>query len=441
VKRDLYQKIKYWAISKERKPLIIKGARQVGKTHFIKNEIKDLVANVFVLDFISKSELKEVFENTRGVANLILKLEVVFGKKIDFKNDLLFLDEIQECPKAIESLKYFYEEIPELKIIAAGSYLGIMASDSSFPVGKVQFEFMGPMTFAEFLMNIDDHLYLTWKDINIFKNELIDPFYHSKFHELFKTYLAIGGMPESVKFYIDHYKSDLHKALSGCRDIQNQLLLGYKADFLKRAGRINANQIFNVFESIPIQLAQSYDENVGKYKFSNVIPKNSGFQKIQGPLTWIENARLAIKVFICNKSREPLAAYRKENQFKLYFFDMGLLNASLEIPMNKLINEQLAEYKGYIAENFVAIELFHSKNAALNSWAEGTSELEFLVSINDEIVPVEVKSSSQFTRAKSLDSYIERYSPSLAIKLTPNNRGHNKLKNIWTIPIYLAGKL
>jgi predicted AAA+ superfamily ATPase len=441
MKRHIYQNIKNWAKSPNRKPLILKGARQVGKTHFIKNEIKNLANNIFVLDFINRGELIEIFEHANGTKKLIQKLEVFLNHKIDLSSDLIFLDEIQECPKAIESLKYFFEECPELKIIAAGSYLGMMATDTSFPVGKVQFEFMGPMSFSEFLMNIDHNLYSIWEGINLFENELIDPFYHSKFNELFKTYLVIGGMPEVVAYYIAHYQADLHDTLKVCREIQNQLLTGYKADFLKRAGRINANQIFNVFESIPIQLAKSYDESVNKYKFSNVIPRNSGLLKIQGPLTWLENARLAIKVFICNKAQEPLAAYRKENQFKLYFFDMGLLNAALEIPMGKLLNEQLNEYKGYIAENFVAIELFNVKNSALNSWAEGNAQIEFIITINDELVPIEVKSSSQFTRAKSLDAYIERYHPNLAIKFTPNNRGYNKSKNIWTLPIYLASKL
>jgi predicted AAA+ superfamily ATPase len=319
--------------------------------------------------------------------------------------------------------------------------LGILYSDSSFPVGKVQFETMNPLNFEEFLTIIEPSLTPLWSEIKIFDKDPIDPFYHKKFLELFRTYLAIGGMPEAVFYFQKNFRSDYLQALNGARKIQQNLNYAYKSDFLKYSGRINANHILAVFESIPTQLAQVIDESVSKYKFAHVIPKSDGFLKIEGPLTWLVNARLAIKVFICNKSEEPLAAFRKDNKFKLYYFDVGLLNAALNIPINKLVADEVGSYKGFIAENFIACEFNLLFNETLNSWAEGDSEIEFIIHHQDELVPIEVKSSTRFLRSKSLDSYLAKYHPKTAIKLSPNNRGFNSEKNIWSIPIYLAGKL
>jgi len=431
-----------WANSKRRKPLILLGARQVGKTYYIESLKTKLVSSVVKLDFIEDSGALAIFSSGMNrPAELLKKIERHLGIKINLSEDLLFFDEVQQCPEALQALKYFSIELPHLKIVAAGSFLGFMSREKSFPIGYVDFMSMGPMSFTEFVMNYDEDLYTYYEKINPFSEDPIDLFYHQKFLELFRIYLALGGLPEVLKVFLNDYKENFNEALLAARNIQKNLLLGYQADFAKYAGTVNAAHILHVFAAIPIQLSQYFDDSVGKFKFSQVIPQNKGLSKISGPLEWLEKARLVIKTLPSNKAIEPIKSYTKENFFKLYFFDVGLLQASLNIPIEKIIDEELGSYKGYIAENFVAQELFLRSFEPLYSWSEGAAEVEFLIHLGKDIIPLEVKSSSRHLRAKSLESFITRYKPLKAIKLAPLNRGYNKAKNIQTMPIYLAGKI
>lgn len=369
------------------------------------------------------------------------KIERHLSVKLNRQEDLLFFDEAQECPAALQSLKYFATKVPELKIIAAGSFLGFATKEKSFPIGYVDFEALGPLSYEEFLLNFDHKLFSFLKEIDPFETEPIDSYYHRKLLEYFRLYLALGGMPEVLEDFKEAFEKDFNGALKRVRKIQKNLIQGYQADFAKHAGTINANHILHVFGSIPTQLAHFQDESVGKFKFGNVIPNNTGLSKISGPLSWLEKANLVIKTYPCSQANEPLKAYTKHNVFKLYYLDVGLLQASLNVPIEKIIDEELGSYKGYIAENFVASELFLKSFEPLIGWTEGQAEIEFLAHLGKEITPIEVKSSSNFLRAKSLDSFIQRYHPKKAIKLVPLNRGYNKDKKIHTIPIYLAGSL
>lgn len=442
MKRKFDEEFIKWAGSKRRKPLILLGARQVGKTYCIESMKKKLVPQVVKLDFIADSSAATIF--TSGInrtLELLQKIERHLNLKINLAEDLLFFDEIQECPEALQSLKYFSTELPQLKIVAAGSFLGFMSREKSFPVGYVDFMSMGPLSFAEFVMNYDDDLYSYYEKLDPFSKDPIDLFYHRKFLELFRIYLALGGLPEVLKIFLSDQKEDFNGAISAARKIQKNLLMGYQADFAKYAGTVNAAHILHVFSAIPIQLSHCQDDSVLKFKFSQVIPKSKGLNKISGPLEWLEKARLVIKTLPSNKAVDPIKAYTKENFFKLYFFDVGLLQASLNIPIEKIIDEELGSYKGYIAENFVAQELYLHSFEPLYSWCEGEAEIEFLVHLGKEIVPVEVKSSAKHLRAKSLESFMARYKPFMAIKLAPLNRGYNNIKNIQTIPIYLVSKI
>lgn len=442
MKRHFDEKFKNWARSPKRKPLVIQGARQVGKTYFVENLTKPLASRVLKLDFIEDKEAQFIFESDFSKPEQLLsKIERHLNVKINRQEDILFFDEAQECPAALQALKYFATKMPELKIVAAGSFLGFATKEKSFPVGYVDFEALGPLSYEEFLQNFDNDLFSFFKDVDPLDTEPLDSYYHKKLLEYFRLYLALGGMPEVLRDFHDDFKNDFNAALARARKIQKNLIQGYHADFAKHAGTINASHILHVFDSIPTQLAQFQDESVGKYKFGNVIPNSSGLTKISGPLSWLEKANLVIKTYPCAQAKEPLKAYTKHNIFKLYYLDVGLLQASLNVPIEKIIDQDLGSYKGYIAENFVATELFLKSFEPLIAWAEGQAEVEFLTHLGKDIVPIEVKSSANFLRAKSLDSFMQRYQPKKAIKLAPLNRGYNRDKKIHTVPIYLAGSI
>ena len=445
MKRRILDKLITWVIKDNRKPLVLKGARQVGKS-FIVEELGALkFKHVLKIDFLADKKVHSVFEDSDSLhpEEILKRLSVYTNTSITTEDSLLFLDEIQECPQALKSLKYFTEEMPQLAVICAGSYLGIMTNEESFPVGKVEFLEMYPMTFGEFLAVYKEDLYLIYKDLTIEINNLvpIPKIYHEMLIESWRTYQAIGGMPEVVREFIKK-KDSLVEAYKEARKIQNQLLIGYQSDFTKHAGIQNATHILNVFDSVASQLAKTYDEGVKKFQFTGAIPQKKGFENIRGPLTWLEKSHLVIKNFIVKKSEHPLKANIHDNQFKLYYFDIGLLNATLEIPMEALFQTKVGEYKGYIAENFVIQEL--KANLAeqnIYSWQENRAEVEFLITIGADIVPIEVKSTAHYSRAKSLDSYIDRYSPPLAIKLSPKNIGYDTSKKILSLPIYMAGHI
>ncbi len=433
-----------WSNSKDRQPMILQGQRQVGKSYFIKNESLQVLhfeAKVHCLDFIKDQKASKIFDSYKTIEEVVERIEFHLNCKINIDRDLLFLDEIQDCSMAIQSLKYFNEDLPRLRVVAAGSYLGIMVNHNSFPVGKVDFKNLGPLGFDEFLKLYSPSLYEQYLLIDIECADPVTPFYHEKLLEVFQLYLVLGGMPAVIFPFIENYQANKHLALTKAREIQLNILLSYQADFSKYSGIVNATHILNIFENAAIQLSKSYDESVSKFKFSGVFKGTSNFQKISGPLTWLEKTRLLIKTKITLQARIPLKAYTKENVFKLYYSDVGLLQAALDIPLSKAYVHELSEYKGYIVENFVATQLFLKTFSSLYSWSEGESEVEFLIYRKDEIIPIEVKSSANFSRAKSLKMYVTKYKPKESFKVAPLNKGKNIDLNITTLPIYLINKL
>jgi predicted AAA+ superfamily ATPase len=443
MKRKILANLAVWINKENRKPLVLKGARQVGKSFIVEELGKQYFENYFRIDFLADKKAHSIFDDSDSLhAEEILKrISIYTNKVITAHNTLLFLDEIQECAQVLKTLKFFTEEMPELAIICAGSYLGIMTNEESFPVGKVEFLEMYPMTFGEFLAVYKEDLHKIYEGISIEVDKLvpIPKIYHELLIDAWRTYQAIGGMPEVVREFIKK-KDSLVEAYKEARKIQNQLLIGYQSDFAKHARIQNATHILNVFDSVSAQLAKSYDEGVKKFQFTGVIPQKKGFENIRGPLTWLEKSHLVLKNFIVKKSEHPLKVNIHDNQFKLYYFDVGLLNASLEIPMEALFQAKVGEYKGYIAENFVIQELkANLLDQNIYSWQENRAEVEFLITIGADIVPIEVKSTANYSRAKSLDSYMDRYNPELAIKLTPKNIGYDTSKRILSLPIYLAG--
>lgn len=442
LKRNIYQDLYVRTQKEDRKPLILKWARQVGKSFAIEQFAKNNRIKLHKINFQSQKDAFDIFEGNQDSDSILTKIEFFLDEDIDLENDLLFLDEIQECPKAVNSLKFLWEEKPQLKIISAGSYLWLMKNQESFPVGKVEYMSMFPLSFDEFLLAVDEKLYNFFKKIDVNNMNRIDDFFHKKLLDKFYLYLAVWWMPEVVLYYVQYSKSlRLNQILNNIREKQKNLLESYKSDFAKHWWTVNSNHILNVFESIPIQLSKTEYEETDKFKFTWIIPNQKGYNVIKEPLTWLTKARLAIQSFLISDIQQPLKAEAEKNKFKLFMHDIWLLNTELDIPITSLLNitDEVWSYKWYIVENFVACELFNIFDQNLYTWQRWKAEVEFVVNIWEYIIPIECKSSVKSRRAKSLDSFVQRYAPKYAYKFT----AQNYWKKNWfeTIPLYLVGKV
>ena len=443
MKREALDELQMWKESPGRKPLVLKGARQVGKTwalqEFGRLQYEAMGAHFHYIDLRAATDLHSIFEETSDPHQIVRLIQFRLKRPIDTGRDLLVLDEIQECNHAITSLKYFEQDLPELDVIGAGSHLGLMKNQEAFPVGKVNFLHMFPMSFSEFVAELEPEA-----------NEFLQAFQfdapfptivHERLLELLTVYLFTGGLPEVVATLSPLWPGSMHEAVRLVRNVQTELVLGYRADFAKYSGIVNANHINYVFDSLPAQLSSAQDESVRKFQFKQVIPNRKGFDAIRGPLSWLLESRLCVRSNIAERAEHPLQSYCSANRFKAFLFDVGILNCLLEIPGEAILAETVGAYKGFILENFVAQELFAATNAELVSWQQGTAELEFLVVHGEEIVPVEVKFAARSRRSKSLDAYIARYHPAQAFKLTRQNLGVHHARGFTTVPVYCAGKL
>jgi predicted AAA+ superfamily ATPase len=430
-----------WKSLHDRKPLVLKGARQVGKTYILEQFGSKYFKKYHYIDLRENKNISNIFKDTYNPYEIIRQLEFVLRININTNDDLLIFDEIQDCKGAITSLKYFQKDMGKLALIAAGSHLGMTKNEESFPVGKVNFLYMFPMNFEEFLMAADKQAYEEYKNFSIDKPFVIPEIIHKRLLEMMRYYFITGGLPEVVDKFINTYKENEREALRVVRGSQKELVEGYNADFSKYSGIVNANHIHIVFESIPAQLSKAFDEEVPKYIFKGVIPNQKGYERISGPLGWLVKSRLCIKSFIASKAEHPLRSYCQENKFKIYLFDTGILNCMLNTPPEAILADNLGSYKGFLAENFVAQELYSYLNTELIAWSEGRSEIEFLISKNEHIVPLEVKTSGKSRKSKSLDAFVDRYKPKRAYKLSSQNYGENENKSITTLPIYFCGKL
>ncbi len=386
--------------------------------------------------------LKAAFEGDLQPQQILRKLSVLANTSIE-RADLLFFDEIQDCPEAVTSLKYFSEDLAEQAVVAAGSHLGLLRNESAFPVGKVEFLALHPLTYFEFLDNMEPQTHDFLNGQPLLSETPVEEFYHQRALHWFRLYLSVGGLPEAVKVFASTLKAtqgNEHAAVSASRQVHERLIEGYRADFSKYSGVLNANHILRVFDSVALQLGQALDESVSKFKFSRIIPKKKGFESIEGPLSWLERSRLVIKTHISNRFEQPIKAFTQQNYFKAYLFDVGILNVLLGTPVENLLLASPGIFKGFLAENFVAQELFASLDQPLTGWSEGDSEIEFVVSRDGHLCPLEVKASSRARRSKSLDALIARYHPKLSIKLTGQNRSFSSNQKVFTLPIYLAGR-
>lgn len=428
MKRDLYAALLNWKSSDRRKPLILRGARQVGKTYLLKLFGKNEYSTFIYLNFEKEEKLKDLFNSELTPATLLEKIHLYTGQEILPQNTLIIFDEVQESPSALNSLKYFQEESGEYHIIAAGSLLGVkLAHTKGFPVGKVTFLDLYPLSFFEFLDAIDkSQLKQFLMNINLI-DDIPEPF-HTELLLLLKKYLFIGGMPEAVAEYVKTGN------FTSIRRVHKDILDTYELDFAKHAPKEEIMKITNVWEIVPTQLAK---ENK-KFIFS-VLGKSARGREYETALQWLSDAGLIYKSYNISAPKLPLLGYSDRNAFKVFLLDVGLLAAMSNIPAKLIIenNGLFTEFFGAFTENFVAQEL-STRGYQLFYWASsGTAEVDFIIERDLNIYPLEVKAGNS-RKKKSLLVYGEKYKPKLLLRSTQMNL--KKDGNICNIPLYLVNR-
>lgn len=422
MKRTLYQDLLRWKDASNRKPLILQGARQVGKTWLMKEFGKNEYSQVAYFNFESSERLKRIFSQDFDLGRILASLEIEANQKIRPGTTLLLFDEVQEAEKGLTALKYFYEQGPEYPIIAAGSLLGIsLQKDQSFPVGKVDFLRMYPLSFAEFLENMGQtllHEHLAAKNWPV-----IEPF-HEKLTELLRLYYFIGGMPEAVFHYLQH------QDLDEVRSIQSKILLGYENDFAKHAPIEIVPRIRLVWNSLIGQLAK---EN-RKFIFGQ-LRKGARAKDFEAAIQWLSDAGLVLKINLVEKPAMPLHAYVNFDAFKLYLLDVGLLNAIARVDKTILLekNNILTEFKGAMTEQFVAQQLKLTREVFYWSAANATAEVDFLIQSHREIIPIEAKAEENL-KAKSLKVFSEKFQTKMVIRTSMSRFREQDWMTNW--PLY-----
>ncbi len=423
--RLVYSELNKWKNDPDRKPLMLQGARQIGKTYVVNQFGAKEYKNYIRINFEEDKNLHEIFNSSLDPYRIINQLGLYLNKSIVAKDTLLFFDEIQILPAAITSLKYFQEKAPEFHIIAAGSLLGIsVGKTTSFPVGKVNFITMYPMSFREYLMALNENLLID-ELLKITEFEALPEILHEKTLALFNMYLFLGGMPEVVQNYIDT------KNIVSVRKIQNDILQSYQNDFSKYSAPSESIKIAEVWRSIPYQLAK---EN-NKFKYSEVKNKSRAVHYEQ-TINWLKNAGLIHIVNELRAAKLPLGGYADLTKFKLYLLDTGLLGAMLQLTPDIILKPTnlYQEYNGAFIENYTCLELVKLLQSNLYYWTSGReAEVDFVFQFKNEIVPMEVKSGTG-KNIQSLREYESKNKSKYLFRTSPRN--FVKTGNFINLPLY-----
>lgn len=422
--RIAIEKLYKWKESKRRKPLIIEGARQVGKTWLMKEFGEKAYQDTIYINFDSNSRMSELFSEDLNVDRLIMGIELYAGKKIDPDHTLLIFDEVQEVPKALSSLKYFYENAPQYHIVCAGSLLGIaLHGGTSFPVGKVDFLNLYPLSFKEFLMATTGERFAEllenqdYQMVNAFKQTFIDAL---------KQYYFVGGMPEAVESFVEE------KDFNEVRAIQKRILSAYEQDFSKHAPIEIVPKIRMVWNSIPSQLAK---EN--KKFIYGLVREGGRAKEYETAIMWLCDCGLIHKVSRVNAAGLPLKAYEDLKAFKMFFVDVGLLGCMTGLRQRTLLdgNELFTEFKGALTEQYVCQQLKTIQDLDIYYYTNdrGSCEVDFVVDTGEEIVPLEVKAEVNL-KAKSLKTYRDKYNPPISIRTSMAD--YKKEDWIVNLPLY-----
>ena len=405
MKRLIFEDLLKWKNKPSRKPLIIQGARQVGKTWLMTDFAQQHFKHVAYFNFENTPELQLIFKQGYNIPKILTSLQIILGNKINESNTLIIFDEIQACPEALTSLKYFYEYNPKFFIFAAGSLLGVAIHQGvSFPVGKVEFIHLFPLSFHEFLLAMNKNELLIALQNN--DHSLIEIF-RNQYIELLKQYFFIGGMPEAVYDFINN--NDYNRV----RAIQNNILIGYENDFSKYAPIYLLPRIRLVWQSIVGQLAK---EN-SKFIYS-ILKNGARAKEFELAIEWLKDAGLIHKVCRVNNAGIPLSSYAIWSDFKIYFNDIGLLCAKGALTKNILLkgDDLFVEFKGTISEQFILQQMIF-KNQEIFYWSPdlAKSEIDFIIQKNELVIPIEVKAAEN-VKSRSLRVYVDKYKPKLCIR-------------------------
>jgi hypothetical protein len=424
MKRDKLNDLISWKNSNTRKPLVVRGARQVGKTWLLKEFGQTHYSKLVYINFENTPNLKQLFSKDLDVKRILSVLEIHSGLSITQNDTLIVFDEIQEVPFGLTALKYFCEDAPHIHIAAAGSLLGLsMPNKTSFPVGKVDFLDIYPMSFLEFITALgEDKLSdaiknRSWEIIDIFHDKLID---------YLRTYYYVGGMPEVVQNFIYNQKWD------EVRLIQQRILNSYEADFSKHAPLEIIPRIRMVWQSIPSQLAK---ENK-KFVYST-IREGARAKDFELAIQWLVDAGVLLKVSRISKPELPIIAFQDLSAFKLYLHDVGLLSAMVNLDNKSIIqgNELFLQFRGALTEQYVIEQLQNSKNLYIGYWtnSRNTAEVDFIVQTKTEVIPIEVKAETNL-KAKSFKYFCEKHKPKTAIRTSLKK--HEQQSWMTNIPLY-----
>lgn len=430
IKRELFEKLKSWKESPRRKPLVLQGARQVGKSWLLKSFGKECFAETAYFNFDTMPVLKEDFKRSKNPEALVKALSMAAGFPIMPQHTLIILDEIQECNEALNSLKYFCEDAPEYAVVCAGSLLGVALNrtGASFPVGKVNFLTLYPVSFAEFISAAIPQLDYAYQQLAI--GETVPETIHQQFEAVYKTYLALGGMPEAVSAYCDTQQWEV------VTEVQDAVLTSYSLDFSKHINNKDIPRVFQVWGNLQDQLARE-DR---KFRYGDV-QHGARAREYEAAIEWLSLSGLTHRVHATETPRLPLSAYKKSNAFKLYLNDVGLLCRKFRLSPQTLLTENriFNDFKGAIAENYVLQSLVRQYDASPYYWISGNAaEVEFVLQHEDHIIPIEVKAGRN-VKAKSLSQYRMKYEPALSIRLSlQNTRRDGDLVNV---PLYLVDRL
>lgn len=424
MKRVALQKLLAWKEQPNRKPLILRGARQTGKTWLMREFGKQAFAETLYVNFENEPRFKSLFQQDYDTKRIISTLQIYLGAKIDPENTLIIFDEIQAVEGGVTSLKYFCEDAPQYAIVAAGSLLGIsLHQNRSFPVGKVSFLDLQPLSFTEFLMACGKEALAD--AMNAQQWDILQPF-HEELLGLLRTYLYVGGMPEVVQKWIDTH--DYFEV----RTVQHAILRSYQADFSKHAPNEQIPRLEMVWDSLPAQLSKENKKFV-----YGVIRQGARAKDFELAIMWLADCGLILKSHRVSAPRMPLKAYQDMQVFKLFMVDVGLLSASSGLDAKTLIdgNAIFTEFKGALTEQFVMQELATLPMDYVGYWTNerSTSEVDFLVQCHGEVIPMEVKSGENL-RSRSFTLFCQTHQPRLAIKTsTLPYRADETMRNV---PLY-----
>ena len=422
--RKIEEELKKWK-SDYKKPLMLVGARQTGKTYILEEFCKNNFNNFIYINLDKEENIGEIFENTIDPDTIIEKIEIIKSVVINPDDTIIFFDEIQVSERAITSLKYFCESEKLYKIVCAGSLLGVKINrfKSSFPVGKVTIKYLYPMDFEEYLIALKEEKLVSEIKIHYESNEALMNPIHEKALDLYKKYLVLGGMPAMINNFINNECNISHVDFN----LQEQIITSYLADMNKYTENSEAIKNSQIYNSIPKELARV--NNTFKY---SIVDKDARKVRCESSLDWLLASNMILKCDLTEKNESPLKAFVNSDKFKLYLSDVGLLRSLSNLDYSEILLDKNEMFKGVLTENYIACELY-PKSKELYFYNFNRYEIDFLIKVDGDIIPVEVKSGRR-TNSKSLNEYIKKYNPKYSIRISSKNFGFEN--NIKSIPLY-----